>query len=322
MSRREFIALLASASVVWPFGAPAQDTSKIRRIGFLRFGEPPKAYVEGFRKGLRELGYIEGQTVAINFRLTQNAAELWVHAADLILQKVDVILASGTQAVLWARDAASSVPVVFVSALDPVAAKVAASLARPGGNITGFTAISEDLTGKRLQLLKELIPDLAQFAVMVRASSAATAQYIQNAESAARALAAKVQFIHVADPSELGSAIGATRGAQALFVVGDAMFTTHRARIAELALQRRLPTVAEGREYAEDGALMSYGANFTDLHRRAANHVHKIFRGAKPADIPIEQPATLELVFNLRTAKALGITVPPSFLLRVDDVIE
>jgi len=322
MRRREFITHLSCAATTWPFSAQAQDAAKIRRIGFLRLGLPHKAYIDGFRLGLRELGYIEGETIVIEFGLAQSITQLSDVAAEFVRQKVDVIVASGSPSVLPARDATSTIPVVFVAALDPVATGLATSLAQPGGNVTGITSQSEEVISKRLELLKELLPELVNIAVLVRATSPATARYTENAELAAIALAVKVQILSVSDPSELEAVIRAVRGAGALHVVADTMFTIELARIAELALQNRLPTIHGAPEFPEAGGLMSYGARTGDLHRRAATHVHKILQGAKPADLPIEQPTKFELVINLKTAKALGLTFPPSILRRADEVIE
>src|SRR5262245_26211984 len=322
MRRREFITLLSCAATTWPFSADAQEAGKIRRIGFLRLGPPHKGYIDGLRQGLRELGYIEGQTIAIEFGLAASINQLPDVAAELVRQKVEVIVASGVPSVLPARDATSTIPVVFVAALDPVATGLATSLAQPGGNVTGITSQSEDIFSKRMQLLKELLPDLVNIAVLVRATSPVTARYRENAELAAMAMAVNVQILSVSDPSELEAVFGAARGADALHVVADTMFTIELARIAELALQSRLPTIHGAPEFPEAGGLMSYGARTADLHRRAATHVHKILQGTKPADLPIEQPTKFDLVINLKTAKALGLTFPSSMLRRADEVIE
>ncbi|MGE0848282.1 MAG: ABC transporter substrate-binding protein [Hyphomicrobiaceae bacterium] len=206
--------------------------------------------------------------------------------------------------------------------LDPVATGAVASLARPGGNVTGFTAIQADLTGKRLELLKELLPQLATVAFLVRATSPATAQYEKEAEAVARALGIQLLILAVIDPQELESAFKAAQGASALRQVGDAMLTAHRTRIGELALKSRLPSISELRETAYAGGLMSYGPHYGDLYGRAAKQVHAILKGAKPADLPVEQPTRLELVINLKTENALGLTVPLSLLARSDEVIE
>lgn len=314
------VALLAV--LTGPCAGEAQQAGRVARIGFLRVGPAPAAWIEGFRQGLRELNYLEGQNVAIEYGLASSAAQLPDVVAGLVRLKVDVIVASGTPSVMPARDAPSSPPVVFVAAVDPVAAGVAASLARPGGHVTGVTAMHADVTAKRLGLLKELIPRLARTGVLVRAGSPATDQYVKEAELAARTLGTQLQVLAVRDPGELETAFAGAQGVGALLVADDAVFTAHRGRIAELALKARLPTMYGFSDMVEAGGLMAYGPHYGDLYRRAASHVHKILRGARPGDIPIEQPVTFELVINARTARGLGLTVPPSLLLRADQLIE
>ena len=321
ISRRAFIAG-GLALVAAPRAAEAQQPGKGYRIGFLRFGPPPPSFIEPFRQGLRELGYVEGQSVIIEYGLARSVAQLPDIAAELIRLKVDVLVASGTPSVLPARNATSTIPVVFVAAIDPVATGVVASLARPGGNVTGVTAVHADVTGKRLQLLKELLPKLSRIAFLVRATSPATAQYVKEAELAARTLGAQLQVLAVRDSSDFEGAFSAAQGASALLVVDDAMFTAHRTQIAELALKNRLPTISGLRETVETGGLMAYGPHYGDLYRRAATYVHKILKGAKPADLPVEQPIKFELVISMKTAKALGLTIPPSLLIRADQIIE
>jgi putative ABC transport system substrate-binding protein len=235
---------------------------------------------------------------------------------------VDVLVASGTPSVLPARNATRTIPVVFVAAIDPVAAGIVTSLARPGGNVTGVSAVHADVTGKRLQLLRELLPKLSRIAFLVRATSPATAQYVKEAEIAARTLGVQLQVLEVRDSSDLEGAISAARGANALLLVDDAMLTAHRIRLADLALKNRLPSISGFSEMAEAGVFMSYGPHYGDMYRRAATQVHKILRGAKPADLPVEQPTKFELIVNLKTARALGLTIPQSLLLRADEVIE
>ena len=305
-----------------PLAAEAQQAGKVNRIGFLRVGPPPPTFIEGFRQGLRELGYLEGQNITIEYGLARSAAQLPDVAAELVRLKVDVLVASGTPSVLPARNAARTIPVVFVAALDPVATGVAANLARPGGNVTGVTGMHADLTGKRLELLKELLPTLSRIAVLVRATSPSTAQYVKEAELAARTLGAQLQVLSVRDPPDFEGAFSAAQGASALLLVDDAVFTAHRTQIAELALKNRLPTISGFSDVVEAGGLMAYGPHYADLYRRAATHVHKILKGAKPADLPIEQPTKFELVINLKTAKALGLTIPRSVLIRADQVIQ
>jgi putative tryptophan/tyrosine transport system substrate-binding protein len=321
--RREFISILGGAAVGWPLATHAQLPAKVYRIGILRVGPPPPSFIEPFRKGLRELGYIEGQNLTIEYGLANSAAQLPGIAAELVRLKVDLLVASGTPSVIPARDAANTTtPVVFVAAIDPVAAGVATSLARPGGNVTGLSAVHGDVTGKRLQILTELLPNLSRIAFLVRATSPATAQYVKEAELAAQTLRIELQILTVRDPTELESALSSAHSASALLVVDDAVFTAQRARIAELALNNRLPTISGLRETVDAGGLMSYGPDYGDMYRRAATHVYKILNGTKAADLAIEQPTKFELVINLKTAKALGLTVPPSLLARADEVIE
>jgi putative ABC transport system substrate-binding protein len=305
-----------------PAGVEAQQAGKVYRIGFLRVGAPPAAWIEGLRQGLRELGYLEGRNMVIEFGVASSAGQVPDVAAGLVRLKVDVIVASGTPSLLPARDAAGKIPVVFVAAIDPVSTRLVASLARPGGNVTGMTAMQADITGKRLQLLREMLPNLSRIALMVRATSQANALYVQETESAARALGVQVQILTPRGPGDIEGTISAAQGASALVVADDAVFTTHRARIAALALKSRLPTACGIRDLVEVGGLMAYGPHYGDLYRRAATQVHKILTGAKPADLPIEQPTKFELVINLKTAKTLGLTIPPSVLARADEVIE
>jgi putative ABC transport system substrate-binding protein len=268
---------LAGGVVVWPFTVRAQDGGKIKRIGFLRAGTPPATFIDNFRSGLRDLGLIEGQNIALELGIARSVAQLPEVASELVRRKVDVIFTSGSPSVLAARKAAGAIPVVFVGAIDPITTGLAASLARPGGNITGITAMHAGLSGKRFELLKELLPKLSKVAVLAGAASPATA---------------------------------------------DVVFTSHRSRIAELALKHRLPSMFGFRDMAEAGGLMAYGPDYGDLYRRGAAHVLKILQGAKPADMPIEQPTKFEFVINLKTAKALGLAIPPILLARADEVIE
>jgi putative ABC transport system substrate-binding protein len=305
-----------------PLLADAQQVGKVNRVGFLRFGSIPPAFIVGFRQGLREQGYVEGQNIIIEYGLAQSAAQLPHVAAELVRLKVDVLVASGVPSVLPARNATSMIPVVFIAAIDPVAAGVVASLSRPGGNVTGVTVMQAELTGKRFELLKELLPKLSRIALLVRATSPAAVEYVQAAEHAARALGTSLQLLSVREPRDLEAALSAARGASALLQSDDAMFTAHRTQIAEFALKNRLPMVSGLREYVEAGGLMSYGAHTGDLHRRAATYVGRILKGATPADLPVEQPTRFEFVINLKTARALGLEIPQSLLLRADEVIQ
>ena len=321
MKRREFITVLVSAAA-WSLTADAQPLKQMHHIGFLRVGPPPASFIDGFRQGLREQGYIEGQHYVIEYSLAQSAAQIPEAAAELVRRKVDIIVASGTPSVLPARDAAGPTPVVFVAAIDPVAAGLVASLAQPVGNITGMTTISADVTAKRLQMVRQLLPKLTKIALLIRESSPDTAQYVKESETATRNLGIELQIEIERDPKDLEGVFVAVRGANALVVADDAEFTAHRAQIAELALKNHLPTVFGLREQAEAGGLMAYGPSFEELYRRAASHVYKILQGAKIADLPIEQPVKFEFVLNMRTAKALDLTIPPSLLALADEVIE
>jgi putative ABC transport system substrate-binding protein len=320
MRRREFINLLALMAV--PIAASAQQPEKIKHIGFLRVGPPPPAFLEGFRRGLRERGYLEGQDFVIEFGLAESAAQIPEAAAELVRRRVDILVASGTPSVLPARDAAGRTPVVFVATIDPVAAGLVASLARPNRNITGMTSISADVIAKRFQIVRELFPKLTRVALLVRESSPDTAQYVRESEDAARSLGIELQIEIERDPKDLEGIFVSARKAGALLVADDAEFTAHRAQIAALALKNQLPVVSGLRELAEAGGLMTYGPSFDELYRRAANHVYKILRGANIADLPIEQPVKFDFVLNMRTAKVLGLTIPPSLLALADEVIE
>lgn len=324
MRRREFVVAVGSAAVelLRPLSVQAQQSDKVKRVGFLRVGPPPKHFIEGFRQGLREQGLIEGQNTAIEWGLAPTVAQLPDALAELVRLKADVLVASGTSAVLLTRDAAGTIPVVFVAAVDPVAMGLVASLARPGRMITGITAVAEELNGKRLQLLQQLIPNLSSVAFLVRAGSPATAEHTKQAERAARALGVSLHVVAARDYGELEEALSAARGAGALLVVDDSVFTTQRTKIAELALKNRLPTMYGHNDMVQAGGLMTYGPDYGDLYRRAAAHVHKILKGAKPSDLPVEQPTKFELIINLKTARALGLTIPPTLLAQANELIE
>jgi putative ABC transport system substrate-binding protein len=320
MRRRDLLKVIAGSPVLWPLAVRAQQPGKVHRVGLLRVGPTPPAWIESFRKGLKDHGYVEGQGLVIELGLADSAAQLPDLAADLVRRKVDLVVASGTPSVMPAKN--SAIPVVFVAAIDPVAAGVASSLARPGGNVTGVSAVHADVTGKRLQLLQELIPKLAKVALLVRATSPATAQYVREAEEAARTLRLELEVLGVRDPGELEAAIASARASGALLVADDAVFTAERSRITELALKNRLASIYGFGDMVEAGGLMAYGPHYGDLYRRAATHVHKILQGARPADLAIEQPVRFEMVVNLKTANALGLELPPAFLARADQVIE
>jgi ABC-type uncharacterized transport system substrate-binding protein len=321
VKRRQFGVVVGATALrfLWPCCVHAQQ---VKRIGFLRVGPPPEQFISGFRRGLREHGLIEGQNVLIEWGIAESVARLPDVLSELMRLTVDVLVASGTSSVLLTRDAARTIPVVFVAAVDPVAMRLVTSLARPGGKVTGITALAEGLNGKRLELLQQLIPNFSSVAFMVRAGSPATAEHTKQAERAAAALGLRLQVVAARDHGDLGKAISAARGAGALLVVDDTVFTTQRARIAEIALKNRLPTMYGLREMVEAGGLMTYGPDYGDLYRRAAEYVQKILQGAKPSDLPVQRPNKFEFIINLNTAKALSLTVPPSLVARADEVIE
>jgi putative ABC transport system substrate-binding protein len=322
MRRRDFITLLGGAAG-WPLAARAQQIDKVRRIGFLRVGPPPPSFINGFRRGLRDLGLVEDQHFVIEYGLAQSAAQMSSAASELVRRKVDILVASGTPSVLPARDAAAGqIPVVFVGTFDPVVTGIVASLAKPGRNVTGMTSISGDIIAKRLQLIRELLPNVTRVAILVREGSPTEAQYEHESRAAVRNLGIELQLVRERGAHDLDRIFAAVRGASALVVADDAEFTAHRAQIAMLALRNQLPTVSGLKEMVEAGGLLSYGASFGELYRRAASHVAKILQGANPADLPVEQPTNFELVINLVTAKALGIEIPPTLLARADEVIE
>ena len=306
-----------------PFAAQAQSGAKVHRIGFLRAGQPPTTWDEGFRQGLRERGYVVGQNVVIESRFTDGSLDdLPRLAQELLRSRVDVIVASAAPAALAAKRATTSAPIVFVGVNDPVGLGLVSSLGRPGGNLTGLATTSAALAGKRLELLKELVPRLKRVAILWDPTNPTNPIQLRDAEAAARTLGVKTHPVPVRGPEDFDAASKAMGGADGLLRLDSALFTTHRVRLAALAASSRLPAISGIRDFAELGDLMSYGVDFPDLFRRAATHVDKILKGAKPGDLPVEQPTKFEFVINLRTAKALGLTVPPALRLRADQVID
>jgi putative ABC transport system substrate-binding protein len=313
--------LFVSASVVAPLSAPAQQESKVYRIGFLRAGRPPETFVAGLRQGLRERGY--GQNVVIEYRFTDGSFDqLPSLVQDLVRLNVDVIIASAAPPAVAAQKVTKSVPIIFVGVDNPVAIGLVSSLARPGGNLTGLAGSAADLAEKRLELLRELVPKLRRVAVLWRPANPSGQIQLKGSEAATRAVGVQLQSLPISAPDDFEPAFKAAEGADGLLLLGDPLFTPHLARLAELAARSRLPAIYSFREFVESGGLMSYGANLPDLYRRSATYVDKIFKGAKPADLPVEQPTKFEFVINPKTAKALGLTIPPSLLLRADQVIE
>jgi putative ABC transport system substrate-binding protein len=324
-SRREFITLLGGAAAAWPLAARAQQPAKLPTIGYLGTAAASAwaPWTAAFVQRLHELGWIEGRTVAIQYRWAEGHTERFAEiAAEFVRLKVDVIVTGGNAAVA-AKQASSVVPIVFALASDPVGDGLVATLARPGGNITGLSIQAPDLAGKRLALLREVVPGLRRLAIMVNVDFPAAVLEMGEIQAAAGTLGLDVATFEIRRAEDIAPAFEALKGrAEALYVVGDALVIIHRVRINILALTARLPTMLATREYVEAGGLMSYGPSFTDLFRRAGDYVDKILRGAKPGELPVEQPTKFELAVNLTTARALGLTIPESFLLRADEVIE
>ncbi|HEU4367256.1 MAG TPA: ABC transporter substrate-binding protein [Methylomirabilota bacterium] len=322
MDRRRFLLGSLSVLAVPVADAGSQPAAKVHRIGFLRNGPPPRTFLEGFRQGLREFGYVEGQNIVIEFALTETSDQLVAAAAALVRRNVDVLLASGTPPVPVAKRATSTIPIVFVASIDPVATGVVASLARPGGNVTGFAGTHADLMGKRIELLRETVPKLARVAIMAHAANPGNVEYMRQADLAARAAGVTLQFLMVQDAGDFDRAFGAARGAHALIQLDDVVFTSHRKQVVELAMKHHLPAMYGFREFVDAGGLMAYGPDWPDLYRRAAGYIDRILKGTKPGALPVEQPTKFELVVNLNTAKTLGLTIPPSLLLRAEQVID
>jgi len=324
--RREFITLVSSAAAAWPLAARAQQPSKLPTIGYLGGGGPitQRAWVDAFVQRLRELGWIESRNVAIEYRWGEARAERYADiAAEFVRLKVDVILAGGTEAAVAAKQATSVIPIIFTTAGDPVGTGLVASLARPGGNVSGLSNLGSGLAAKRLELLREVFPNLRRLAVMANADYSGGLTERKEIDSAAGMLGLEIIPLPIRRMEDIASAFeGLKDRAEALYTTGDPLVNTQRLRINTLALVAHLPTMFSQREYVAGGGLMSYGPNFLDLNRRAADYVDKVLRGAKPADLPVEQPTKFDLVINLITAKALGLTVPPTLLAHADEVIE
>jgi putative ABC transport system substrate-binding protein len=324
MRRRQFITLLGGAAASWPLAARAQDAAKIPRIGILDFFSSAASadFLEPFREGLRELGHLEGRNILVEYHSAEQRGERAAAiAADLVKREVDIIVAVATPAAHAAKSATATIPIV-ISVADPLATGLVASLARPGGNLTGVSSTSPDLAGKRLELLRELRPGLGRVAFLGAANDPNTPTFVNETQAAADSIRVRLQPLLVTGPEEFEAAFAAMieQGSEGLIV--QPLFVGHRGKLAELAARHRLPMIADQTVFARAGGLVAYGVNRRALFRRQAFYVDKILRGAKPPDLPIEQPTKFELVINLKTAKALGLDVPPTLLARADEVIE
>jgi putative ABC transport system substrate-binding protein len=326
IQRREFIVTLGGAGAAWPLAARAQQPPKLPTIGFL--GSATSAtqgqWVAAFVQHLRELGWIEGRTVAIELRWAEGRTERYAEiAAEFVRLKVDVIVTGGTPPVVAAKQATSIIPIVFATVGDPVGSGLIKTLAQPGGNVTGLSPLGTDLAAKRLELLREVLSGLRQVGVLSNADNPSSVAEMVEIQAASRTLGLAVTPVQIRRPDDIAPAFEALKGrADALNVLPDPLVNANRLRINILALGARWPTMHSFREYVEAGGLMSYGPNLSDLFRRAADFVDKLLRGTKPGDIPVEQATKFDLIINLTTAKALGLTIPESFLLRADEVLD
>jgi putative ABC transport system substrate-binding protein len=317
--------LLAGAVI-----AEAEQAAKIPRIGFLSSGSgDPKFHgptVEAFRQGLRELGYVEGKNIQVEYRYAEGDLDRVPRLiAELVRLKVDVLIPGPVAGILAAKEATKTIPIVMVTSVDPVASGIVKSLARPGGNITGFSTLSRELSGKRLELLKEAVPGMARVALLWDVNAPGPVVAVKEFKAVAPSLKIQIQSLEVSapEPDLDGAFRAAVKGrANALIVIQNPLLSRYRKRIADLAIKSRLPSMCEGIQYVEEGCLMNYGPNVSDQYRRAATYVDKILKGAKPADLPVEQPTKFEFVVNLKTAKQIGLTIPPNVLVRADRVLK
>jgi putative ABC transport system substrate-binding protein len=327
--RLAFSITLALGGLFSPVAAEAQQAAKIARIGFLATNLAVNPHLpEAFRQGLRDLGYVEGRNLVIEYRDAEGKLErLPALAAELVALKVDVIVAVSTLEALAAKQATRTIPIVFAVAADPVTSGLVTSLARPGGNVTGLSNLAPELVGKRLEQLKQAVPAVSRVAVLWQPGALGERtekDMLKGAEVAGRALGVRLQFVEARGPADFARALSEMTRARAgaLTVLTSAMFANERRRLVDLAAKNRLPAVYGLREYVDAGGLMSYGPSIADLFRRAATYVDRILKGRKPGDLPVEQPTKFELLINLKTAKALGLTIPPSLLGRADEVIQ
>ena len=326
MRRREFITLLGGVAAAWPLAARAQQPAKLPTIGYMGPNTPSvDSYrLPAFVQRLGELGWIEGRTVTIEYRWAEGRSEhLAEIAAEFVQRKVDVIVTAGTPPTAAAKQATSTIPIVFAAVGDPVGTGMVASLARPGGNVTGLSLQQTESADKRVELLREVIPGLRHLAIMANGGNPSAVLDMREAQAIAHTIGLEAVTSVIRRLEDIVPAFETFKDrVEALYVCNDPLAATNRVLISTSALDARLPTIFGGREYIEVGGLMSYSASFPDLFRRAADFVDKILRGAKPADLPVQQPTQFELVINLKTAKALGLTVPPMLLARANEVIE
>ncbi|MCU1340400.1 MAG: putative transport system substrate-binding protein [Bryobacterales bacterium] len=323
-SRREFIAILGGMAA-WPIATRAQSANRMPRIGYLMDRSGPGLFDEGFLSGLREHGYEVGRNITIEYRWTEGKTERLPALADeLVALKVDAIVTAGAQAVQVTKKATTTIPIVMTSSQDAVGDGLVASLARPGGNVTGRSVYAPELTQKRIELLKEVIPSLSRVAVLWNVQNAGGAGQLREAEAAGQAIGVAIESLDVRIPDglEAGMARAAQAGAGAVLIISDSSTISNRSQIGAAARRRNLPTIFANKAYLIGGGLMSYGSDIVDSFRLSAVYVDKILKGAKPADLPVEQPTKFELAINLGTAKAMGIEVPPTLLARADEVIE
>jgi putative tryptophan/tyrosine transport system substrate-binding protein len=334
ITRRAFLGTLAGGLLAAPLAAEAQKSEKMARVGILAIGPAPSPQelaksvsTSPFWLSMRQLGWIDGQNMVVERRFGESADQLRAGAADLVALKVDIIFAGGTPAALAAKQATSTLPIVFAGAGDPVASGLVTSLARPSGNVTGLSVLGPDLVGKGLELLKQAVPGISRVAVLWQPGALGERtekDALKGADVAARALGVRLHFVEAQGPADFDKAFSDMTKARAgaLTLLATPMFISERRRLVDLAAKNRLPTVYSFREFVDAGGLMAYGANLADSFRRAATYVDKILKGTKPGDLPVEQPTKFELVINLKTAKALGLTIPPSVLQRADEVIQ
>ena len=326
MRRRQFLALLGGVAAAWPLAARAQQPAKLPTIGYLGASTPAEAgpWIAAFVQRLRELGWVEGRTVAIEYRWGEARSDRWAEiTAEFVRLKVDVIATYNTPTTVTAKNVTSAVPIVFALAADPVGSGLVASLARPGGNVTGMSTQHADFPGKRLALLREIVPGLRRLAVMANVGNSASVREMGEVQQIAQTLGLDFVASEIQRAEDITPALEALKGrVDALYLPPDALTDANRVPINGAALSARLPTMYAYREYVQAGGLMSYGPNYPDLFRRSADLVDKVLRGTKPGEIPVEQPTKFDLVINLKTAKALGLTVPPNLLALADEVIE